>query len=219
MKKKQTCKKVVNSDKSGIVASINSSVKLAKTKDRDSTSYNRVTKFSSDCVKNVCHLKKWTSVDVYRMVDGLILNQVTIQDTEKLQLDKTCFLYPNIRHELKTKWTRWLELNCSCRLWSQYFLPVWWRVIFLFFYPFSSEGRIVDKTIYTEAMFKYKKWLYGNLKIRSEATTLTRLEVRQRVLNLLRVLLTVLNAYLLFPSFLSLNEAERVDNAKDFFYN
>lgn len=42
---------LVNSDKSGIVASIDSSVKLAKTKDRDSTSYNRVTKFSSDCVK------------------------------------------------------------------------------------------------------------------------------------------------------------------------
>ena len=48
---------MVNSDKSGIVASINSSVKLAKTKDRDSTSYNFVTKFSSDCVKNVCHLQ------------------------------------------------------------------------------------------------------------------------------------------------------------------
>ena len=42
---------LVNSDKSGIVASIDSSVKLAKTKDRDSTPYNRVTKFSSDCVK------------------------------------------------------------------------------------------------------------------------------------------------------------------------
>lgn len=42
---------LVNSDKSGIVASIDSSVKLAKTKDRDSTSYNLVTKFSSDCVK------------------------------------------------------------------------------------------------------------------------------------------------------------------------
>ena len=36
---------LVNSDKSGIVASIDSSVKLAKTKDRDSTSYNRVTNF------------------------------------------------------------------------------------------------------------------------------------------------------------------------------
>ena len=42
---------LVNSDKSGIVASIDSSVKLAKPKDRDRTSYNRVTKFSSDCVK------------------------------------------------------------------------------------------------------------------------------------------------------------------------
>lgn len=93
------------------------------------------------------------------------------------------------------------------------------ELFLLFFYPFSSVGRIMDKTVYTEAMFKYKKWLYGNLKIRSEATTLTRLEVRQRVLNLLRVLLTVLNAYLLFASFLSLNEAGRVDNAKDFFYN
>ena len=53
MKKKQTLMFVnlVNSDKSGIVASIDSSVKLAKPKDRDSTSYNRVTKFSSDCVK------------------------------------------------------------------------------------------------------------------------------------------------------------------------
>ena len=93
------------------------------------------------------------------------------------------------------------------------------ELLLLFFYPFSSVGKIMDKTVYTEAMFKYKKWLYSNLKIRSEATTLTRLEVRQRVLNLLRVLLTVLNAYLLFASFLSSNEAGRVDNAKDFFYN
>lgn len=183
---------MVNSDKSGIVASINSSVKIAKTKDRDSTSYNRVTKFSSESKTSVIWRNELR--DVYRMVDGLILHQVTIRDTEKLQLDNACFLYPNIRHELKTKWTRWLEMNCSCRLWSQYFLPVWWRVILLFFYPFSSVGRIMDKTVYTEAMFKYKKWLYGNLKIRSEATTLTRLEVRQRELNLLRVLLTVLNA-------------------------
>lgn len=132
---------MVNSDKSGIVASINSSVKLAKTKDRDSTSYNRVTKFSSDCVKNVCHLKKWTSGDVYRMVDGLILHQVTIKDTEKLQLDNACFLYPNIRYELNTKWTRWLELNCSCRLWSQYFLSVWWRVIFAFLLSVFLSGQ------------------------------------------------------------------------------
>ena len=183
---------MVNSDKSGIVASINSSVKIAKTKDRDSTSYNRVTKFSSESKTSVIWRNELR--DVYRMVDGLILHQVTIRDTEKLQLDNACFLYPNIRHELKTKWTRWLEMNCSCRLWSQYFLPVWWRVILLFFYPFSWVGRIMDKTVYTEAMFKYKKWLYGNLKIRSEATTLTRLEVRQRELNLLRVLLTVLNA-------------------------
>lgn len=132
---------MVNSDKSGIVASINSSVKLAKTKDRDSKSDNRVTKFSSDCVKNVCHLKKWTPGDVYRMVDGLILHQVTIQDVEKLQLDNACFLYPNIRHELKTKWTRWLELNCSCSLWSQYFLPVGRRVIFAFLLSAFLSGQ------------------------------------------------------------------------------
>ena len=44
---------MVNSDKSGIVASINSSVKIAKTKDRDSTSYNRVTKFSSESKTSV----------------------------------------------------------------------------------------------------------------------------------------------------------------------
>ena len=42
------------------------------------------------------------------------------------------------------------------------------ELFLLFFYPFSSVGRIMDKTVYTEAMFKYKKWLYGNLKIRSE---------------------------------------------------
>lgn len=114
MKKKQTCKKVVNSDKSGIVASINSSVKLAKTKDRDSTSYNRVTKFSADCVKNVCHLKKWTSVDVYRMVDGLILNQVTIQDTEKLQLDNACFLL--------SKYPTWIENKMNSMTRTELFL-------------------------------------------------------------------------------------------------
>ena len=44
---------MVNSDKSGIVESINSSVKIAKTKDRDSTSYNRVTKFSSESKTSV----------------------------------------------------------------------------------------------------------------------------------------------------------------------
>lgn len=44
---------MVNSDKSGIVASINSSVKIAKTKDRDSTSYNRVTKFSAESKTSV----------------------------------------------------------------------------------------------------------------------------------------------------------------------